>query len=204
MFDVKKYQKNYQKKYRKNNKTRIAKIKHIHYMKNKEKINEYGKKWYCDNRNTQKLKMKQWYLNNIENIKKYRQKNNKYIKEYRRKYSQANKTIRNQKIKIRLKNDINFKIRNALRARVAAAIKHNHKSTCTMELIGCSVKELKYYLSKQFKPGMSWKNHGKWHIDHKIPCCKFNLSIPEEQRNCFNYRNLQPLWAEDNLKKGGS
>lgn len=50
---------------------------------------------------------------------------------------------------------------------------------------------------------MTWENQGKdgWHLDHIIPCKYFDLSIEENQRICFNYRNLQPLWAKDNLKK---
>jgi hypothetical protein len=55
---------------------------------------------------------------------------------------------------------------------------------------------------KKFKPKMSWNNYGKWHIDHIKPCCSFNLSKSEEQRKCFHYSNLQPLWAKENLSKG--
>ena len=51
---------------------------------------------------------------------------------------------------------------------------------------------------------MSWSNHGVWgwHIDHIIPLSSFNLRKKEEQKKAFNYKNLQPLWAEDNLSKG--
>ncbi len=48
---------------------------------------------------------------------------------------------------------------------------------------------------------MSWENYGKWHVDHILPCASFDLGKPEEQFKCFNYKNLQPLWATDNLKK---
>ena len=70
------------------------------------------------------------------------------------------------------------------------------------ELVGCSIHYLKEYLTKQFKSGMNWNNVGKWHVDHIIPVVKFNLKDPEQQKTCFHYTNLQPLWALDNLKKG--
>jgi hypothetical protein len=48
---------------------------------------------------------------------------------------------------------------------------------------------------------MSWHNRELWHIDHIIPCDSFDLSNPDQQKKCFHYTNLQPLWKEDNLKK---
>ena len=57
----------------------------------------------------------------------------------------------------------------------------------------------------QFEPGMTWDNlgkgEGKWQIDHIIPCSYFDLTKEENQRICFNYRNLQPLWAKENNSK---
>jgi hypothetical protein len=74
-----------------------------------------------------------------------------------------------------------------------------------MNLLGCSIEEFKQYLQKQFKEGMTWSNYGQhgWVIDHIYPCCKFDLSIEEEQRECFNYKNLQPLWRKENSQKSG-
>lgn len=56
----------------------------------------------------------------------------------------------------------------------------------------------------QFKDGMNWGNYNYngWHIDHIKPCALFDLSKEEEQKKCFHYTNLQPLWGIDNLKKG--
>ena len=49
--------------------------------------------------------------------------------------------------------------------------------------------------------GMTWENYGEWHLDHMRPCASFNLEDPEEQKKCFHWTNLQPLWAKDNLAK---
>ena len=67
--------------------------------------------------------------------------------------------------------------------------------------MGCSIEFLKEYLEKQFKSGMNWDNYGEWHVDHIIPCVSFDLSDPEQQKKCFYYTNLQPLWAIENLEK---
>ena len=63
-------------------------------------------------------------------------------------------------------------------------------------------KRCKYFENK-FSDGMSWDKVGKYiHIDHIRPCSSFDLKNAEEQKKCFHYTNLQPLWATDNLKKG--
>jgi len=96
---------------------------------------------------------------------------------------------------------ISNKILHYCRIRINKAIKNICKSAHTMELIGCSIDFLKKHLESQFVVGMSWENYGKWHIDHIRPCAGFNFSIPEEQRKCFHYSNLQPLWALENSIK---
>ncbi len=69
-------------------------------------------------------------------------------------------------------------------------------------LIGCTPAFLRSHIEAQFKHGMTFGNYGEWHIDHVIPCAVFNLSDPAQQRTCFHFTNLQPLWAKDNLSKG--
>ena len=63
--------------------------------------------------------------------------------------------------------------------------------------------DLKLHLENQFVDGMNWNNYGKngWHIDHIKPCASFDLTDPKQQKICFHYTNLQPLWAIDNLIK---
>jgi hypothetical protein len=129
------------------------------------------------------------------------------ILQERRKYYRLNKEkiIKNKKLYFRkkLKTDIIFKLKHYLRKRIYNALKSNIKSTKTIKLVGCNIEFLKGYLQAQFKEGMTWQNYGLWHIDHIKPCCAFDLSKPKEQHKCFNYKNLQPLWAKDNQSKGG-
>lgn len=51
---------------------------------------------------------------------------------------------------------------------------------------------------------MTWGNMGQWHLDHKKPCAKFDLTKEADQRLCFHFMNIQPLWLVDNLIKGSS
>lgn len=100
------------------------------------------------------------------------------------------------------------KIIHNCRVRVSQGIKNNVKSQRTINLIGCTIQQLKQHLESQFKPGMSWDNYGKgigkWSIDHIKPICLFDLTKEEEQKKCFHYSNLQPLWTIDNSLKGGN
>ena len=106
----------------------------------------------------------------------------------------------------RCKVDPGFKLMKTLRSRLTIALKRKNakKSKSTLELTGCEFSFLKDYLEAKFKEGMTWENHGEWHLDHIRPCCSFDLTIEEEQKKCFHYTNLQPLWAEENLSKGGA
>ncbi len=72
------------------------------------------------------------------------------------------------------------------------------KNKSFKDLVGLEPDELRKYIEKKFRNSMNWKNI---HIDHIIPCSSFDMSDEEQQRKCFNYKNLQPLLAKDNLKK---
>lgn len=115
--------------------------------------------------------------------------------------------INKSKILSQRKNDINYMIKTKLRMRVRDAVIRQKckKAYKTMEILGCTIFEFRKYLEKQFKKGMNWTNYGRsgWVIDHIKPCCSFNLLKESEQKECFHYTNLQPLWYKENLQKSG-
>lgn len=185
----------------------------VFYSKNKPKVvaykKEYGKKnrsFISANNKIYKSKpavrervnrlAREYNKNNqekfIERRKKNRAKRNEFMKKYNSNMSKINPT---------------FNIICRLRSRIYQVLKGNVKATTTTEFLGCSIEQFKTYFESLFKDGMSWElflSGDKMHIDHIVPCSKFNLADPEEQRKCFHYTNLQPLFKLDNLRKGVS
>lgn len=142
--------------------------------------------------------------------KKYNQENKNQYNQSRRKNYQTNPEVKKKAYKARnekIKNNPSFKIRVRLSDRIGAAIRNcnpnSQKIHQTITLTGCSIDFLRKYLESLWTEGMSWDNYGLdgWHIDHIIPCCAFDLTTEENQRKCFHYTNLQPLWWYDNLAK---
>ncbi len=101
------------------------------------------------------------------------------------------------------RTDVLHRFKSMLRHRLYLALKGHTKYSSVLKLLDCDFDYFKKYIESQFDDEMAWYNYGKWHIDHKIPCKAFDLTKEEEQKNCFHYTNLQPLWAEQNHRKGG-
>jgi len=198
--------KQYQKEWNLNNKEKVKEW----YLNNKEKKKQYDKKWRLNNKKHLNQYKKQWNLNNKEKNKRYqkkyylkkKEKLNQYQKEWRLNNRKHIRKYENKYFKKRKETDPNFKLLRSIRTRILKALKRNPKSKSTIKLLGCSIEECWQHLESKFQPGMTKENHGKWHIDHIKPCISFDLTDPEQQKICFHYTNLQPLWAEDNLKKG--
>ena len=188
---IKKYSDNYRLKNRKY----LLEQKKNYYHKNKKEINKNRKEKYQNNKQKFSQQRKEYYLKNREKILEQQKNWQKLHKKERRKYHC-------NYIKTRRKIDINFRLRDYLRHRIYLALKGNLKLSTTEKLIGCSIDFLKNHLESNFTVGMSFSNYGKWHLDHIKPCASFDLSKLSEQRKCFHYTNLQPLWANDNISKG--
>lgn len=167
-------------------------------------LKEFSKNHYQVNKEAYSERNKIWNKNNPEKVKSYnknwldRNDNKEKMQSKSKEYHTKNRKILSEKEKIRINNDVHFKIKKRLRTRLYIAVtsKGTIKSKKTLDLLGCSIIELKSYLESKFLPTMTWDNYGEyWHIDHVIPCSSFNLLDEEEQKKCFNYTNLQPLFA---------
>ena len=130
------------------------------------------------------------------------EKRKKYFKKWCDKNIIKLRIIRNEANK-RKRSTPEGKLRDRIASRISAVIKGGNGSPRTNELLGCTPKFLREYLELQFTGDMNWEElmKGNIHIDHIKPCAAFDLTKPEEQTQCFNYSNLQPLWKKDNLTK---
>lgn len=85
------------------------------------------------------------------------------------------------------------------------ALKGRKSGAASFELLGYTVEELIDHLERQFVRGMSWKNYGRWHVDHIRPLSAFDYEYATDPgfREAWAITNLRPLWAKDNLIKSG-
>ena len=155
----------------------------------KEKIKHYNRNYKRDANKANAYRKRKW--KEIQSSPEAKEKYNLSMRSYYRS---------------KIKNDPHRYLGQRLRNRVSCALRRKSLKKCykTHDLIGCETEFLKKHLESKFLPGMTWNNYGKngWHIDHVRPCATFDLSDPEQQKKCFHYTNLQPLWEQDNLTKG--
>ena len=148
-----------------------------------------------------------WYMRNRDRslIKSpnYRKKNETRLKSLAAARFQL---VKKEVWKLRKKKmaiDLHFRLAVLLRSRLGTAIRRNYKAGSAVRDLGCTIPELKFYLEGQFQDGMTWENWSRtgWHIDHEIPLAFFDLTNREQFLRACHYTNLQPMWAEENLRK---
>lgn len=152
-------------------------------------------------------KYKEGYAKNraiiLARRKIYRDSHKAEIKAYQAQYKILNADKMKAFRQRRMKEDIPHKLRQLLRMRLKNMLQHDYKAGSAVRDLGCTTKELKFYLEGRFKEGMTWANHGKfgWHIDHIIPLAFYDLTDRQQFLKACHYTNLQPLWAKENLQK---
>lgn len=182
-----------------------------YYAKNAEMLLAGAKIYREKNADKIAAQRREAYLKNAEAIKgksiAYYHKNKESCQKKNRERKSKNRQKYNQYVARQKKQNPAFAITYVLRSRMLSAIKRadGEKSEKTVDLLGCSPRFFVKYIESLFSRGMNWGNRGKgWHIDHILPCTSFDLTNTDEQRKCFHFSNLRPVWAKENLKKGAS
>lgn len=140
--------------------------------------------------------------------KKYYDSNKEKIQSYKANWHLENK-LNPERIEKRRayernkwKTDLKFKLHKLLRYSIRRALKKRIKTSSSLKIIGCSLEKAISHIESLFKDGMTWENHGQWHIDHIKPL-SLAKNKKEAEKLC-HYTNLQPLWAVENIKKGAT
>lgn len=169
-----------------------------YYLNNKERTKEYCKQWRLNNKERKKQYDKQWYLDNKE-----------HKKEYDKQWRLDNKEYYVRYVRQRKNKNSNFKLLLQCRGLIRSCLKST-KTKHTFDILGYTPEMLKQRIEINFKSDMNWSNYGiLWYIGHVKPLCKFNFVLPdgtpdyEQIRLANSLANLKPLYAQENLSKGG-
>lgn len=139
-------------------------------------------------------------MNDYFKIRNNPEKWSEYLKQYRERRDYALEYNRMRSDPFRKSKDIIRKLINtSLKIR---DVKKSSICMKTVEILSCSFEFFKEHIELQFLDGMSWLNHGEWHLDHKVPLDK--AETIEELVKLNHWSNFQPLWSYDNLTKSNS
>ena len=156
------------------------------------------KKWRDSNKEYMSNKSKTWYEQNKEHrkqyLKEYREKNIDRIREVKRTYEKTKKA-----------NDPIYKLINNFRTAIYQVLKENNvkKNGHYFDILKYSPDDLINHLESKFTDKMNWENYGEWHVDHILPISSFDIKEigDGEFMRCWELKNLQPLWGDENIKK---
>jgi hypothetical protein len=124
-------------------------------------------------------------------------------------YRLKRNTYQRSYFKNRMKIDPEFALKVSCRRRFNDFVNSRGKISFS-KYVDLDYEKLKNHLERLFKPGMSWENRGKWHIDHIRPLSSFKYfnddgSInTKDVVNSWRIENMQPLWDIENLTKGST
>jgi hypothetical protein len=164
--------------YRQNNKEKISQKIKVWRDKNPEKCNTI----YTKYRKTEKRKKiaREWNRDNRTKLA------NLWVEKYN--------------------TDQQFNLSIKIRRRIHSTLSQRRlaKTDTIMKLIGCTYNEFQAYIESKFTPEMTWDKvlSSEIHLDHITPVNNYDLSDPEQQKQCFHYTNLQPLWATTRVIDG--
>lgn len=174
--------------------------------KHRDEHNTKMQKYRAENPEKTKAIAKRSYYNNHDKILERDRdpKRKAQKKKSKEDLLERNPTYYADYVRVRRFNDPYFRLVSNLRIRIVDVLRgKSKKSAGTMDLLGCDIQFFKQYLESKFLPTMTWENYGSvWHIDHSKPIISFDLFDPLQQKQCFHYTNLQPLFATTRIIDG--
>ena len=180
------------------------KVKAANARRDPEKLRQLGRKRYSENveklRSEARARRKMQYQKNpeaeIQRATEYRAANLLKVNARLRRWAKKKR-----------ETDPVYRLKLNLRTRLSKAIRRQGTSgrgASSIRGLGCSREQLVQHIQCQFVDGMGWENYGVvWHIDHIVPLSAFDLSDPSQCGAACHYTNLQPLFAAENIRKGG-
>jgi len=178
----------------------VSIVSRAYYLKNQEAKRVAARVYAKENKAERSAYQKVYREANRKKLcqisRDYYETNRERLLQYQKDWKESNPNYERD----RYRNDVAFRLRRIVSARVSAAL-GSDKSCRTIKLLGCDADHLKRHLESQFKDGMDWGQRGLWHVDHHLPLAAFDLTDLKQQRYAFHWSNLSPLWAEENQRK---
>ncbi len=184
-------------RYRMENREQIAAQRKTYREQNKKTVREGKKRDYWKHREAYIARAKAHYQKNTEARKKQ-------VREWERRNRARSNRGKREHERRKLAIDPAFKINRGMARSIKLSLAGKKGGIHWEQLVNYTCRQLIEHLEKLFHPGMTWENHGEWHIDHIVPQSWFSFDSPtdEQFRQCWALENLQPMWASDNLRKG--
>lgn len=167
-----------------------------HYQANKEKVRAQNAAWHEANKGERSKRAK-------ENYQSTKEVHGRRVAAAKARRPEHYRAVARSRMRERRKADPSVMLRARLSAQLRYCLGTGKGGRTYKALVGYAVSELRTHLERQFLPGMTWANMGKWHIDHIIPLASFKIAGPDDPqlRRAWALTNLRPLWAEDNIAK---
>ena len=171
------------------------------YNQNPEQSKKSSSEWKAKNKEHLAAYMVKWRRENKDHVESYSEKYRSENAERRRQQKEdwRKKNIEHVRAYAtnRYRTNINHKLSHIMRGMVQRVVSNGKSSQ-----LNYNFEQLKKRIEMQFKDGMSWSNHGEWHIDHIIPVSELIRCGVTDPAKINALENLRPMWAKDNISKG--
>jgi hypothetical protein len=198
-------------KYKNNNREYVQAYQQMYVANTFEERQQYNKQYNQKRLQEDPNYFKNMYQRNQSSQLEYHAKRREteeqqeYNREYLKEYNRLPEVIekRNETFRKRYNEDLKFRLSKAIGNRMRLTLLSGKENKSITDILDFTVDELILHLESKMIEGMEWSNYGEWHIDHIKPIAAFKYTSmdDEEFKQCWSLNNLQPLWAEDNLKK---